>query len=520
MKAGLEAKVGAFVIICFVLIGFMSLKAGSFSIGGHKGMEIKAELSNASGLTPDSAVMFNGVEVGKVTDVRLVNGKPVITMVIDKQYEIPSNVILAVRSSGFLGEKYAELQMKTNELAGALKQDDVIRESASSTDFDELGNQLGDIAGDVKEITSALKEVLATAEAKENMKMTLENARYTTDMLRDILAQNEMRVNAIMRNVESLTGSLNNLAVSNQQNMNDIIANIRLITEDLRMQTPAIAENLRNVTGDIDDIVGGNKTDINDTIKNLRAVTAKLETTVDNMNDITGQIKSGEGTVGKLIYDNNTIDNVNETLTSLKNTVGKLDKMQVYLSFEGQHNFEESENKGYFRLKLVPNEKRYYLLGLESHPNGRDTTEKFTQKIYNGGNPAGGDGYWVDVEGEKTVNKDELTFTAMYAHRFFDNFYFRIGLMESEFGVGADFYPISKNKNFELKLDVYDFPDEDEDRNVNVKAYARYKFFENFFITGGVDNIANSDTRTLFLGGGVEFKDDDLKYLLGSIPSF
>ncbi|MCD8491159.1 MAG: hypothetical protein LRY51_04270 [Geovibrio sp.] len=108
----------------------------------------------------------------------------------------------------------------------------------------------------------------------------------------------------------------------------------------------------------------------------------------------------------------------------------------------------------------------------------------------------------------------------MYAHRFFENFYFRIGLMESDFGVGADIYPIPKNKNFEIKLDVYDFPDKDEDRNANVKAYAKYKFLENFFVTGGVENIANSDTRTLFLGGGVEFNDDDLKYLLGSVPSF
>ncbi|MCD8491160.1 MAG: methyl-accepting chemotaxis protein [Geovibrio sp.] len=270
--------------------------------------------------------------------------------------------------------------MKSDEFIGMLQKDDVIRESASSTDFDELGNKLGDIAGDVKEITSALKEVLATAEAKDHMKMTLENVRYTTDMLREILAQNEMRVNAIMRNVESLTGSLNSIAVGNQQNMNEIIANIRLITEDLRMQTPVIAENLKNVTGDIDDIVGGNKSDINDTIKSLRAVTAKLETTVDNMNDITGQIKSGEGTVGKLIYDNKTIDNMNETLTSLKNTMGKLDKMKVYLSFEGQHNFEESENKGAFRLRLVPSDKRYYLLGLETHPNGRDSTTKVSRK--------------------------------------------------------------------------------------------------------------------------------------------
>jgi hypothetical protein len=36
------------------------------------------------------------------------------------------------------------------------------------------------------------------------------------------------------------------------------------------------------------------------------------------------------------------------------------------------------------------------------------------------------------------------------------------------------------------------------------------------FITSGVDNVFN-DTAFIF-GGGIRWRDDDLKYLLGSIP--
>lgn len=497
MKAGMEAKVGIFVILCFVLIAFMSLKVGSFSFGKPKGMVVTAELQNAAGLTPDSVVMFSGVEVGKVTAVELINGKPVITMVIDRQYEIPSNIRIAVRSSGFLGEKYAEIQVKDDGFAGILQNNAVITDSASSTDFDELGNKLGDIADDVKQITAALREVLATDEAKDNMKVTLDNVRHTTDMLRDILVQNEMRVNAIMKNIESLTSSLNTMAVGNQSNVNEIVANLRSITEN------------------IDQIVGGGKEDIEGTIVDLRSAVAKMDTTLENMDNITGQIRSGEGTMGKLIYDNSTIDNVNDTLTGLKKSLNKLDDLQVYLEFEAQRMFREDENKGYFRLQIVPNDNRYYLLGVETHPDGRDTTRK-VKRTYT--QPGAGD-HAQDYAYTETVSKDDLTFTAMYAHRFLDDLYFRIGLMESDFGFGFDYYPF-KTRSFEVKLDVYDFPDKDEDREVNVKAYAKYRFLNNFFVTGGVDNIANSDTRSIFLGAGVEFRDDDLKYLLGSIPSF
>jgi phospholipid/cholesterol/gamma-HCH transport system substrate-binding protein len=501
MKAGLEAKVGIFVILCFVLIAFMSLKVGSFSFGKPKGMTIIAELQNAAGLTADSVVMFSGVEVGKVTEVKLIKGKPVITMVIDRQFEIPANIRIAVRASGFLGEKFAEIQVADGSAQGVLSDNSVITDSASSTDFDELGNKLADIADDVKQITSALREVLATEEGKDNMKATIDNVRHTTDMLRDIIAQNELRVHAIMKNVESLTASLNSVTVHNQQSVNEIVA------------------NLRSITKNIDQIVGTNKDDIEGTLTDLRSSVAKMDSALDNMDNITAQIRSGEGTVGKLIYDNSTLDNVNSTLTGLKSSLSKLDDLEVYLSFEGQRMFREDHNKGYFKLKIVPNEKRYYVLGVETHPDGRETKRTVKRDIISGGNPVGGDGPYVPVEYTDTITEDELTFTAMYAHRFHENVYFRIGVMESDFGFGFDYFPF-KTRSFELNLDVYDFPDKDEDRDANVKAYAKYRFMDNFFVTGGVDNIINSDTRSFFLGGGVEFRDDDLKYLLGKLPKF
>jgi phospholipid/cholesterol/gamma-HCH transport system substrate-binding protein len=37
---------------------------------------------------------------------------------------------------------------------------------------------------------------------------------------------------------------------------------------------------------------------------------------------------------------------------------------------------------------------------------------------------------------------------------------------------------------------------------------------------GGYDDFLESDNSSIFFGGGVRWKDDDLKYLLGSVPSF
>jgi hypothetical protein len=37
-------------------------------------------------------------------------------------------------------------------------------------------------------------------------------------------------------------------------------------------------------------------------------------------------------------------------------------------------------------------------------------------------------------------------------------------------------------------------------------------------VTGGVDELINPGLRSPFIGGGIRWKDEDLKGLIGSIP--
>ncbi len=46
----------------------------------------------------------------------------------------------------------------------------------------------------------------------------------------------------------------------------------------------------------------------------------------------------------------------------------------------------------------------------------------------------------------------------------------------------------------------------------------RYHFTDNLFLLGGYDDPLVADRRSIFLGGGVTWVDDDLKYLMGSLP--
>jgi len=518
MKMGLEAKVGLFVVGCLVIIGAMSLKLVDLSFSGGSGVHIQAVVDDASGLTKDANVIFSGVEVGKVKDIKLENGKAIVSIIIDQEYTLPSNLVLSVRSKGFLGEKYAELKVAGGKAEGVISDGASIASEGGGTDFDVLGNKIGDIADDIKAITASLRKVLATNEAESNMSTTISNIREITDAVNSIVKNNENRVNAIMYNVDALTRQLADITTANADNVNQIIANINAITKDMRAETPAIAKNLSSITGDMNDIIGGNKDDINSSIKNISTVTAKLEKTVDNLNDITGKISEGKGTIGKLVNDETTVDNLNGALVGLKDTLGKLNEFKVDLAFFAERYGESDQSKGHATVKITPSKERYYLLGLSSHPDGINkktvTTIVNDPEYYT--SPEQGP-YKTTVTTNKR-NPGSMTFTAMYANRFWDNYFFRVGLKESEAGVGLDYHPLKDEDKLVLSADLYDFPDKDDDRKAHAKATAKYVFYKNLFMQAGYDDFLNKDDKSWFVGGGVQFRDDDLKYLLGKVP--
>jgi phospholipid/cholesterol/gamma-HCH transport system substrate-binding protein len=108
----------------------------------------------------------------------------------------------------------------------------------------------------------------------------------------------------------------------------------------------------------------------------------------------------------------------------------------------------------------------------------------------------------------------KIKFSVEYFRRFGD-LGLRGGLMENSFGVGADYF--LDTPGLQLSLDFWDFSSDDPlTKNVHAKATARLRFLKYLYVQGGYDNPFNRDLDTGFVGGGLTFDDDDLKYLIGS----
>ena len=515
MKFGLEAKVGMFVVFCMILLGVMAVKIGGLDFGKSDSYEVISYVADASGLTPDSKVMFRGVEVGKIKKINLEDGKVKLILNIDNKYKIPKNIRTSVQATGFLGAKHLVLEQVGKTAEGFLDNNGVVNDYYKSTDIGELSNKLGAIADDIKAITASLRQVLATEKGKNDMTGTLENVHETTRVMREMMVENQKRINKIVENIETLTDSLKNITVENQQNVNELIANLKDVSKVLKMQTPEIAKKVNNIAGNLDEVLDDSKKDLKQTFSNANTLTAKLEKTVDNLNEITDKINSGKGTVGKLINDNETVDNINKTVKKLNKMLSAYDDLKLYIDFGGELLGDTGNTRGYVHLKLQPKDGKFYLVGIDKSSKGKRTTTN-TEKTRDCISGDCEDFHYTENKVE--YKPDDISFTAQYAQRFFKKYYLKIGLFENNIGVGVNYYPFDNNSKFYLSLDAYDFKSRKSDDETHLKLKAQYQLFRNIYVNAGYDDPLNSDTNSFFVGGGLIFLDDDLKMLLGKMP--
>ncbi|MCV7423131.1 MCE family protein [Mycobacterium yunnanensis] len=77
-------------------------------------LTVTVELPSSGGLYPLSNVTYRGVEVGKVTDVRLTSDGAMATMSIATSPKIPADLEASVKSVSAVGEQYVDLMPRTD----------------------------------------------------------------------------------------------------------------------------------------------------------------------------------------------------------------------------------------------------------------------------------------------------------------------------------------------------------------------------------------------------------------------
>lgn len=503
------AKVGVVMLVALAVLGYFILRIEDISLRGSGNMrEVKVVFENAAGLEDEATVRIGGVRKGHVTKIEsMPDGRALVTMTVADDVPLHSDASAKIANLGLLGERYVEIDPGTPR-APVLAGESVRIAGAQTASIDEITDEVAAIADDVRAITGSLRQVMAGP-------------------------QGQQRVEDIVENVRSITAEVRMLIAANRSNVDATLENTRAITEHLRSEIPRLAATLDRVANQLGGTVGENREDVRQVVQNLRGLSADLRTTADNLNDITGRVRAGEGTVGKLLTSNEAHDRLTGALTSvesgvksLQETLGRASRIQMdlgintdyYAGLSPQEVGGVETTTGSARaavgMRLVPNPElnRFYNLELADDPRGsrRDKLQVETKT-----NPDTGESTTIVTE---TTKYDRDYVISAQAGWVLDDLSVRIGLFDSTGGVGADY---RLGERLRVTGEAFDFGKKRDD-NPHIRLLGEYIFRKEtprtpqLFIRSGIDNALN-DTAFIF-GGGIRWRDEDLKYLIGSVP--
>jgi phospholipid/cholesterol/gamma-HCH transport system substrate-binding protein len=304
VKISKEFKVGLMGIVSMAILylGFNFLKGIDFF---SKTTTYYALYDRIDGLTASNPVIINGLSVGRVGDIRILQdqgNKILVEFSVGSDLRLGIGSVCKLVNVDFLGSKAIELLPADQPVAYHMSYDTL----ASSID---------------PGIAEFLKE----------------NALPVADNLGATIA----RINTILEEV-----------IKNGEKFTTILNSVRGITTTLDRDLPAITDNLKGTLAGLEQ----NSSDLSVVMTDLRPVIAKADQLADtltamelgrtmeqltlaleNLNANLALIKEGEGTMGKLMHDDSlyvylsaTARDLDRLLVDLRERPGRYVQVSVF----------------------------------------------------------------------------------------------------------------------------------------------------------------------------------------------
>jgi len=280
-------KLGGFVlagtILLILALYFIGSKRNLFSSTFH----ISATFYDVNGLMRGNNVRFDGIDVGTVETVEIINDSSVkvVMMIMTKITPfIRKNAIASVSTDGLMGNKIVNINAGVGPSKNIEEGDELqtlrpIDSDVALRTLNTTNTNLVAITGDVKSIaqkingSNALWKLLSDTTTNENIKQSLLNLKRAT-------------------------------------------ANTIIITDDAREVMSKVKGGKGTIGSLLSDTVIGSQLKM--VMKNLSSASKKMDSLTAALNNVVNKANKGSGTVNTLLTDTAVSNNLARSLVNLQ----------------------------------------------------------------------------------------------------------------------------------------------------------------------------------------------------------
>jgi phospholipid/cholesterol/gamma-HCH transport system substrate-binding protein len=331
-------RVGLVVVISTVAFSIMLVL---FSDLFQSQYTINIRFREAPGVTKDTPVRKNGITIGRVQSVRLLDDGVLLTCGIDNNTTIYEDEVCQIKTASFLGD--AELaflpgNLPAGEVRKPLEKGGLVKNVAVAPNPLEIVDVFIDLRDNLKRTLDSVSE------AGDSVKTSSDNIAKITGLVGDVLSEGQGDFEEFIKTAQRL-GNKSELAIDN---FNSVMADVSELVGDKELKTsvadtvrriPELVKNaeatLVEVRTAIEPFKGvGQKAELNlqqienftktlgeegpAVIQDVRNSVAKIETLIANVEQFTDQLKQKDGTVGKLFTDPQVYERLNSSLANIE----------------------------------------------------------------------------------------------------------------------------------------------------------------------------------------------------------
>ena len=132
----IDISVGIMMLVGAACLAYLSIYLARTDLGAGRTYRIRAIFSNVGNLRRGAQVVIAGVEVGRVSGIRLVDYQGEVVMSIHNGVAIQEDAIAAIRTQGLIGEKY--ITISPGGADKVLGEGDELHDTQSAVDLEEL----------------------------------------------------------------------------------------------------------------------------------------------------------------------------------------------------------------------------------------------------------------------------------------------------------------------------------------------------------------------------------------------
>ena len=294
---GTAIKLGAFSLVLLLFTAVIIVVFGQMRF--DRTNSYSAVFTNTSGLRSGQFVRASGVEVGKVKDVKIIDGgtKALVDFDVDRSLELFDETTASVRYLNLIGDRYLELKRgdsnKRLQPGGTIP----VERTEPALDLDALIGGFRPVfqSLDPDKVNTIAQSIVTVFQGQGG---TINDILDQTASLTSALADRDQAIGEVINNLNTVLAT----TVKHQQQFDDTVRNFETLITGLKNRADPIAKSVADISdaaGTIADLLADNRPLLQQTTSKLEILQQPLVDQKDQLNDLLVRVPTALKIIGR-----------------------------------------------------------------------------------------------------------------------------------------------------------------------------------------------------------------------------